>query len=542
MSELNKNVLHQESLLDYTAVREKIEQVFVAIAAYDPSDKMSQIPQIDRDVANLVLGDDSVPQDILVGYASAVKTEEDLFAIYGDRAVNYYSKLNTMRTMSANNIRTLYYAEGSENPLREMLAHQVSDKELNAAFLGSAFDILKKLYDAESIPALTHSHPEDATLTALSNALQSGDRKIYDVYRADMPDELKRGSQELRVWMRDVMLMATGMESLDQADAYVYSSSRSSFGAYGLDTMADRIKSYGPEKLKAIQEFANISALSSYSDQQLDRMYKLSQVDSNEVERLTGHDVIVALINMDGDHNGVSSAVAERLDDAAERTLFFEITNPHQVYGYLKKLYDIGILPTTLIFASHGAAGQFAISERPALDSDKTTNHVTVVIDQDLADAQIAKAGDDRLKGYDISNANGLIRSVQRFMQGSRAIDDPEKDLGRKKIVSLSCEFDGDARRASLAADGEVVKGERTTLLRRLGEVLVGKLANERIDIYGADISTNQQTATDKGFHYNQTRDGRWAPYPASVLHVDGKNMQWHRLNEVQLRKETEVK
>lgn len=130
-----------------------------------------------------------------------------------------------------------------------------------------------------------------------------------------------------------------------------------------------------------------------------------------------------------------------------------------------------------------------------------------------------------------------LIYAIQHFMQPSRAIDDPDKDLGRKKIISLSCQFDGPAYRASLGADGEKVRGEKTTLLRRLGEVIVRNLYDEHIDIYGATVSTNQQTRTKHGFHYNLNRNGRRQPYPASVLHIDGTDMQWHKLNEVRLRK-----
>ena len=541
MSELNKNTPNSAPALIYSAAREKIDQVFASIAAYDPSDSASPIPQIERhvDVTSLVLGVDLVPDDILLSYASIVKFTEDAFAVFSDTKPNYWKKLEEIGTMMPDNMRTLYNAKDYENPLRAMLTHQLTDGEIGPGLLDSSFDILKTVFEADNIPAAVLHNPDDPTLRALATVLQSGERTVFDLYRSDTHDKLQRGSQELRSWMREAIMIATAINDPNQADAYTYSSSRNIFGVYGLDTIVDRIKTYGPAKLKAIYEFANITALSSYSDEQLDRIYKLSQGDSAEIEYLNKHDVIVCLINMDGDHNGVSAGVAERLDDEAERTLFFEITNPHQVYRHLKKLYDIGISPTTLIFASHGSAGQFYIGERPPLDSDKPTSHITVVIDQDLADFIVEKEGDNRLKGYNISTANGLIRSVQRFMQPSRAIDDPDKDLGRKKIISLSCEFDGDSRRASLGPDGETVNGERTTLLRRLGEVLVSKLKDEHLDIYGAVISTNQQTKTDKGFHYNQMRDGRWAPYPASVLHIDGQDTEWHRLNEVQLRKTT---
>jgi len=60
MSELNKNTPNSAPALIYSAAREKIDQVFALIAAYDPSDSASPIPQIERhvDVTSLVLGVD----------------------------------------------------------------------------------------------------------------------------------------------------------------------------------------------------------------------------------------------------------------------------------------------------------------------------------------------------------------------------------------------------------------------------------------------------------------------------------------------------
>ncbi len=539
MPEVVQNTASPEQLITAEQAREKLDQNFAAISAYNSSDSTEEtpVPRVDGSVLDFVSSTEPVPTDILIDYANQMKFMGDAMSKRGDNGLNYWISIAHISRIDAGNLQSLYEAEAADGALHTMLAWQVADKEIGVPFVRPALAVLKKIHEAETVPELTHSHPDDPTLAVLTDALQSGTREIYDFYEADTSHKFKPGSQERRVWMRDAVIMATGIADPEQADAYIYAMSRATMGHYSLNILVDRIRSYGPEKLKAIQDFAGISALASYSDEQLDRMLKLAQADKQEVERLKVHDVNVMLIDMEGDHNGVAAEVAERLDDDAGRTLFFEITRPDQVYGYLKKLHGLGISPSTLIFASHGSAGQFFISERPQLDSQQLTEHITLVIDQELADKQASANPSDKVKGYDISRANGLIRSIQRFMQPSRAIDDADQDLGRKKIISLSCQFDAEAPRGRLGPDGEVIREGKTTLLQRLGEVLVDKLANEHIDIYGADISTNKQTPTPDGFFFNQMIDGVLAPYPASVLHIDGQDVLWQKVDEVQLRK-----
>lgn len=552
MSETNQHTPMLESLtFTEESIRDALAEMVVQREAYNPADPNSSVPHFRREVGTYFTQAEEVSEELLLSYVEHLKFEEVAMANYGKREPNYWSKLEQIVEMSETNVRKLYIADSNTNPLLSMLAYQVAAPELSAVFVKPALKLVKKVYGTVTTPELMHSHPNDLTLHALTVALQNGDRKIMDFYDADTkrtdrsfedllagkPANLDAGSQILRKWMREAVSLASGITDLEQTDAYVYAMSRDIMGMYSLNNLVEFIRTYGPDKLAAIKEFANISALASYSKQQLDRMYRLSQGDEAEVERLSNHDVIVMLVDKDGDHNGVSRDVSERMDDDAERTLFFEINNPHQVYQHLKKLHELGISPSTLIFASHGSPGQFFISERPALDADQVTEHITLVIDQDLADYQVAQSGEVNIKGYDIAKANGLIRSIQRFVQPSRGIDDPEKDLGRKKIISLSCGFDGEAHRGYLSDTDEVVEGADTTLLRRLGEVIVARLNDEHIDIYGATISTNQQTRTDKGFYFNQIRYKQRAPYPASVLHVDGQTTKWHRLNEVELRK-----
>lgn len=497
-------------------------------------DMRPSIAGVDKRIPDIVGRAEPIAIDILRDYGKALKYEADSMAEYSKEVPNYYDKLRQILKIDDSNLRALYELPGDDNPLRQMLIHQFSHDVGGSAFISDPLSVVKKVYGTSSTPELLGRADEDPVFASITDSLKKGTITIYDLFSADygFGDHHK---QRVREWMRNGLMMATEVVDAEQADAYVFALSRSGMGGYSLNSLVERINSYGAQKLEAIREFAGVTSIASYSDAQLERMYKLANGETEEIERLKAHDVIVTLINRDGDHNGVSADVAERLEDDGERTLFFEVSKPQQIHGFLKKLFDLGILPTTLVFASHGSSGQFFISERPGLYSEETINHVTVIADQDFAD--LVTADDDTLKGYDVTRANGLIRAIQRFMQPSRSIDDPDQDNGRKKVISLSCEFDGDAYRGTLGPNGEKVRGEQTSLLRRFGDVLAGKLPDDHIDLYGAVISTNQQTKTDRGLHYNQMREGRWAPYPASVLHIDDGSQQWHRLNEIQLRK-----
>lgn len=516
--------------------RTSLDLLMAKIATRNPAGEDTTYPSIagvDKLIPDIVGRAEPIAIDILRDYSKALKYEADSMAEYSKEIPNYYAKLEQILKMDESNLRALYELP-DDNPLRQMLIHQFSHDVGGSAFISDPLNVVKKVYGTNDIPKLLGRADEDPVFASITDALKKGTITIYDLFSADYGFK-DHDKQRVREWMRNGLMMATDVRDPDQADAYIFALSRTGMGAYSLDKLVERINSFGAEKLESIRNFSGIVSIASYSDAQLERMYKLSQGEQREVDRLKSHDVIATLINRDGDHNGVSTDIAERLEDDSERTLFFEVSTPQQIHSFLKKLFDLGILPTTLVFASHGSSGQFFIGERPGLDSEETIDHVTVIADQDFAD--LVTADNDNLKGYDVTRANGLIRAIQRFMQPSRSIDDPDQDSGRKKVVSLSCEFDGEAYRGTLGSNGEKVRGEQTTLLRRFGGALADKLPGEHIDLYGAVISTNQQTKTDRGLHYNQMRDGRWAPYPASVLHIDDGSQQWHRLNEIQLRK-----
>lgn len=504
-----------------------------------------QIPHLDKATTQSILEAEDLPEDILLTFAEQLKYEADEMASSYNHKPYYWQKLQAVKEMNIDNLRKLYNASPEDNALIDMLNWEATEDDRGTSFIGDALDVVKLVNDTTSIPELIDSHPDDPVFTALTEALQSGKRSIEDFLTADIGYEgmnglkVKQRTPEMRRWMRGAVMMATGITDPEEADTLTYSASRDVMGTTVLNELVGRIKELGAEKIDVIRKFANISTLSSYSNEQLELMYQLAQGDQEQIDRLRQHDVNVALINLDGDHNGVASEVASRLDDEAQRTLFFEINTPQQIYQHLKKLHEMGIAPSTLIFASHGNRGQFVIGQRPPLDEEQTTDHVVTIMDQVLADKITAdsQAEGEKVVGYDIDNSNGLVRSIQRFMQPSRGIDDADKDVGRKKIISLSCQFATTGTRYHLGPEGEPVPGERTSMIKRLGEVIVGKLPNEHIDIYGADISTNQQTRTERGFHYNQARGRRWEMYPASVLHINGRKITRGRVREIQLRK-----
>ena len=503
------------------------------------------IPFITKETQEYLRSSELVPEDILIDYARFLKRTSEFSE---DQTPAYWIKLDQLLEMDTKNLDVLYRSEVQDNPLHGMLQHELAIN--NTSSIRSATDIIKKHYDVTYITQLFEMDAvqQDPNIQALLASLGSGDVKLWVLYGVEARTRayeplLARGTQENRKAMRAMMAAATGV-SLELADSYTYQASRATMGEYMLDDIADRVRTFGPEKLSAVFEFSGISALSGYSEDQLERMYRLAINDKEEIERLRSHDIIAMFINMEGDHNGVSSEVAARMDDAAERIVFFELSEPQEIYLRMKQLSELGIAPSTLIFAAHGSAGQFHIGKRPALDSDQPVNYITTIYETWFIEDRIAAIREEMGKDsyvFSIDKANGLIRAIERFMSPSRSVDDPDQDSGRKKIISLSCEFAGETPQRIRGDQGEALQGEKTSLLRKLGEVIAAKLPDEHIDIYGADISTNRQTRTDGGFYYNQFDKNTSAgivPHAASVLHVDGQILSASTVDEVKLRKD----
>lgn len=486
---------------------------------------------LDRETQSILEQYDGWDASILAMYATILKNRSDYVTEGTGRKPTYAGEVRLLADLQARSIRTLYESD-EHGPFREMIDQTFVDSEESCLAAVGILSSLKKAYELDRVlDALVMMKDNSSSVILIDNMSHSATG--WNTLSMREGEGFAQRGDKRRLWMRDALMLATGIEDEDEADNYSFSLSKSLFGEYELHTMITTINNLGKDRLHAINEFSGIHAIGAYNTEQLERMEKLAEHNEQEIDYLRRHDVVVAFINREGDHNGISFDIAERIDDEAKRTLFFEITDPAQIYQSMKQLNDMGILPTTLIFASHGGAGQYAISEKPKIGEAEGLSHFTTIHDQAFLDTRETNF----LKGYSIDTANGLIRAVQKFMQPSRGIDDPDQDMGRKKIISLSCEFDAEAQQAQLDTNGEAIGGEKTTLLRKFGEAIMKKLPNEHIDIYGADISTNSSTRTDKGLHYNTLRQGRYSPYAASVLHIDGSETKWHKLNEIKLRK-----
>jgi hypothetical protein len=500
--------------------------------------KNDGVPIASPQVKEFFASEVELEPSLLNDYMRVVQFSSDETAKFGNNPKGYFYN-NTLRDLceiTPNNLKRLYFSDVENNSYKDMLKTVFTMPKIELGYAVSAVTHLKTVYDSDNILGVINNKDNvDPIVVQAGASVRSGSLSLMTLERADIGHNIQNGTQEAREWYREAIMAATDVEDASQADSYTYALSRGNFGMYLTDGLAKRINEFGPAKLQTILEFSGISSLSSYTDEQLTLMHEVATGNQDEIDRLKQHDVNVVFVNRDGDHNGVSAEVTQRVDDEQQRTLFFEISNPLQIYQNMKKLHELGITPSTMLFAAHGSAGQYIISERPALDESKGVMHVASHHGQDLLD-EVTK-DDPKLEGYSLEKANGLIRSIERFMQPSRGIDDPDNDLGRKKIISLSCQFDAEVFRAVIGPDGERMRIAKVSLMRRLGEVLAERLVDQQIDIYGADISTNKQTRTQSGFHYNTMRNGAISPYTASVLHVDGTSLSWHKLNEVKLRK-----
>lgn len=492
----------------------------------------------DQRTYDLIVSADYIDETVFGNYVDTLKASQDLFSeCIKKPVVDYSSNLEKLGNINAGVLKRAY--EAPDSSLQKMIQHELTVNPGDNSGLGAAeaIKVLKKVHGFER--AIDVLSLDDIGVRVLVKNLVAG-KAVIKLDRFDRPDldgrYLENRDEQKRIWMRDAMTYVTGITD-KLADDYAYPLSRSIFGSYYLDSLAKRVATFGTERIQRLTEFSGIKALSYYSDDQLERMFKLADHDESEITRLQNHDVIVVFIARMADHNGISEAVNAQFEDDAKRTLFFEVQHPTDVYRKLGLLHKMGIQPSSLVFSGHGSDGQFIFGEKPDIGKSEGTIHAVVYSEPGF----ISKREQANLKGYSLPHAVGFMRAVRDYMQPSRGIDDPDGDTGRKKIISTSCLADAMGFRAATIKNEKVIHADRfrTSLLRTLGDAVARSYmgGEQHVDVYGAEISTNNRTSTPLGFFYNALRNGRLARYPASVVHVDNGKAVWTKVDDVNVRR-----
>lgn len=357
-----------------------------------------------------------------------------------------------------------------------------------------------------------------------------------------------------RQWMQEVVLRATDIADPEQADSYIFAASQTNPSKGGgkllVGDIVQKVDSLGLEKLAAIRNYSGNYALSDYSPEQLERMARLASGDPELIAYLQQHDVTVVFTNKMGDHNNILSNVPEMTEDEAQRTLYVEIQSLDDIYRFATNIHASGILPSTYIFAIHGAKGQLPVMEKPPLGTTKSFAHILAV--HSPAFVQEVTATDGRkeaFSGHAMEDMKGFARLTETYMQPSRAIDDPVEALGSKRQAFIACNSAADVQRRDLNTTGDWIKtDEWDSIVSRLAKDLAKSDVSGRIEIFGAGTDI-QMRASARGIGYTSLKlkaeitDGAHGemmahdPLQASVFRLDNGCITRHAVDEILLRK-----
>lgn len=228
-------------------------------------------------------------------------------------------------------------------------------------------------------------------------------------------------------YLVDEMMFASHQRLLE------YSSHKDQFGneldakkaRLFLDEIDGRVGRFGVDSLYELRQKAGIVNFDYYSKKQL--MDTLAVVRGRDEigGLLQAGDTTVVMNDAKGDYNGALGRSATIYSKPSGRTVFFEINQPSDVYRHFLQLEKLGVKPSTFVLAVHGMPGSASFG------------------DGNSAFTVMSREASYRISGGDndvvIDEAAGLERIAKRFMQPSRAIDDPQEQEGRIRVILNSC-------------------------------------------------------------------------------------------------------
>ncbi len=419
-------------------------------------------------------------------------------------------------TLSDESLREAFFAEDEEGSLHRAVYDVLTDQSTSFGSIGAAVDFLQAMYGTEHPTDLLQPHVDDnANTLAMRHQLVNGNVLKYMYYaevssKWDRHDPPRYREQQAinREWMREIVLRATDIDDPEIADDYVFAASRNTGfdWEFSAADIIDKINSIGIQELATIRDFSRNCALNDYSPDQLERMARLAQGDPEEIAYLQEHDVIVILSNKMGDHNNILHTLPEQIDDAHKRTIIFEIQSLTDVYRSLQKLHALNILPSTIVPAAHSAPGQFIVSRKPDFEGQEHPIDIATIHTRTFVDKINKTLGSEKgFEGFAIDDMRGFARMVDEWMQPSRGIDDPDEDVGIKKVVFTSCNMGVEGTVTDLDDTGQELKLHKASVVSGLAESLKESGSSSRVKIYGAPDGI-QLKPTSRGFHFSVSR------------------------------------
>jgi len=491
-----------------------------------------------REVVPQLKDAETDPDNISKYYDIFCRDAELRTVITGSRA-NTHPIQQLEYSLGADVLGRAFRAEPSNGSLHMAM---IEDLRVNTQKSGDSIapelNILREAYGCQSLTGLFAVGGDDYTNNLRS--LLHTDKAVRSIRfkEEERGDDFKIADRQeaARTWMSEAVVASTSIDTQEASD-FVFSASRGGSDE-DIVSVLDKFDHFGVDRIRAIAKFTGIHGLEAYSVEQLERMEELASNPVKVAERLRDHDVTVVYTNRFGDHNGVLRDTAAVYDDETGRTLFFEISSMGDIYRHTITLKKCGIQPASVVLAAHSDPGEFVVSdlrEKNARRSDFATLAGRKLVQMTNAGAELGSGDWD----YSMHGMKGMANLVENYMQPSRAIDDDESDVGRKKIIFQACHAAAEVEMNDLDDNNEQIQTSMESVISQLGKDLIASGVQTNVDIYGAPGGI-QMRRTNHGVRYTGQAaifsDDR-IPMHAERIRIERGHLSEQEVDEVTLRK-----
>jgi hypothetical protein len=262
----------------------------------------------------------------------------------------------------------------------------------------------------------------------------------------------------------------------------------------------NNVEMIGADTCALLYETCGITNFDYYTTEELRRMKRFVDSDPTFLDHLKDGDVTVVLTDARGDHNGAFRFNTNMFSDTNNRTLFFEINRPSDLYRYMIWVHKQGIMPSTLVLGAHGHPGEMLFGKAGQPEQFRLHNMYVTAESADTPDPSL-------------QTARGFARIVAEYMQDGRGIDGPDEAVGKRRLVLASCSqavqrhvvtnVEEAKRRGLLRRKGEPIE---TQVMESTAETLVRVGAHPNLEVYAADASVIMKTS-EKGVEFWQPDD-----------------------------------
>lgn len=427
-----------------------------------------------------------------------------------------------------------FKAEAPDGPMHRVVLEGLAPRVKGYYIPTTELTLLGKVYATENITQLLGV--QDIAYAALRPLLRGENAirtmRFVDEAKGSTLSETWACSQE---WMSRALAAATGIEE-DEAATYTFAAARQGTDKSFADILR-RFDHFGIDRLRTINTFTEIAAFEEYSLGQLERMEALCSDPEAAAAQLAERDVTVVMTNRTGDR-GTLVGIADDYEDDSGAVLFFEFSSAVGVLRHMIKLNKLGIKPSTMVLAAHNAPGQFIISdERDPVHTRK--DFITIAGRALVAFVnENGVLGEDSF-GYSMHGMKGVARMVEEYMQPSRASNDADENMGRKKIIFHACDAGTEVDAMDIDDQGRKTSTGLESVVSRIGKDLAANSIHSSVDIYGAPSGIRVSRST-RGVRYTarpaSLDDTRRRPQHAVRFRVENGHLSKQDVNDIPMR------